>query len=44
MLNSYGFSMKILVTNDDGVSADGLRILVRELANIAEVVVVAPDR
>ena len=36
--------MKILVTNDDGVSADGLWILVRELANIAEVVVVAPDR
>jgi len=36
--------MKILVTNDDGVSADGLRILVRELTSIAEVVVVAPDR
>ena len=36
--------MKILVTNDDGISADGLWILVRELASIAEVVVVAPDR
>jgi 5'-nucleotidase len=36
--------MKILVTNDDGVAADGLHILVRELASIAEVVVVAPDR
>ncbi len=36
--------MKILVTNDDGVSADGLWILVRELTSIAEVVVVAPDR
>ena len=36
--------MKILVTNDDGTSADGLWILVRELTSIAEVVVVAPDR
>jgi len=36
--------MKILITNDDGVSADGLWILVRELTSIAEVVVVAPDR
>lgn len=36
--------MKILVTNDDGISADGLWILVRELTSIAEVVVVAPDR
>ena len=36
--------MKILVTNDDGVSADGLWILARELTSIAEVVVVAPDR
>ena len=36
--------MKILVTNDDGIAADGLWILVRELASIAEVVVVAPDR
>jgi len=36
--------MKILVTNDDGISADGLRLLVRELTGIAEVVVVAPDR
>jgi len=36
--------MKILVTNDDGIFADGLRILVEELSKIAEVVVVAPDR
>ncbi len=36
--------MKILVTNDDGISAEGLWILVRELRNIAEVIVVAPDR
>lgn len=36
--------MRILVTNDDGVFADGLWALVRELKSIAEVVVVAPDR
>jgi 5'-nucleotidase len=36
--------MKILVTNDDGIFADGLRALVKELKNMAQVVVVAPDR
>lgn len=36
--------MKILVTNDDGIFAEGLWILVKELRNIARVVVVAPDR
>jgi len=36
--------MKILLTNDDGVSAQGLWILARELSNIARVVIVAPDR
>ena len=36
--------MKILVTNDDGVFAEGLWTLVKELRNIAQVVVVAPDR
>ena len=36
--------MKILVTNDDGIFAQGLWILVKELKNIAQVVVVAPDR
>lgn len=36
--------MKILVTNDDGVFAQGLWSLVRELNNFAQVVVVAPDR
>jgi 5'-nucleotidase len=35
--------MKILVTNDDGVQAEGLWTLVRELVKIAEVAVVAPD-
>ncbi|MFC2011056.1 5'/3'-nucleotidase SurE [Chloroflexota bacterium] len=36
--------MKILVTNDDGILAEGLWTLVKELKNIAQVVVVAPDR
>jgi 5'-nucleotidase len=36
--------MKILVTNDDGIHADGLWLLVKELKHIAPVVVVAPDR
>jgi 5'-nucleotidase len=36
--------MKILVTNDDGIFAEGLWTLVKELKNIARVVVVAPDR
>ncbi len=36
--------MRILVTNDDGVAAPGLWVLAEELARIAEVVVVVPDR
>ena len=36
--------MKILVTNDDGIYSPGLWELVKELKNIAQVVVVAPDR
>ncbi len=36
--------MTILVTNDDGIFAEGLWVLVKELKNIAQVVVVAPDR
>jgi 5'-nucleotidase len=36
--------MRILVTNDDGIFADGLWTLVGELKSIADIVVVAPDR
>src|SRR3990167_11410550 len=36
--------MKILVSNDDGVHAPGLNILVEMLNKIADVTVVAPDR
>jgi 5'-nucleotidase len=35
---------RILLTNDDGVFSEGLRLLARSLGEIAEVVVVAPDR
>ncbi|AMP90054.1 5'/3'-nucleotidase SurE [Legionella pneumophila] len=36
--------MKILVSNDDGVLAPGIKILANELATLGEVQVVAPDR
>lgn len=36
--------MKILVTNDDGVFSDGLRILAHTVEVLGEVYVVAPDR
>ena len=34
--------MKILVSNDDGISAKGIYQLVKELKNIGDVIVVAP--
>jgi 5'-nucleotidase len=36
--------MKILLSNDDGVHALGIKVLYEELTKIAEVMVVAPDR
>jgi 5'-nucleotidase len=36
--------MKILVTNDDGILAEGLWVLAKELKSVGHVVVVAPDR
>ena len=36
--------MHILITNDDGYLAPGIRILADELSSIAPVTVVAPDR
>lgn len=36
--------MRILVSNDDGVTAPGIKVLATELATIAEINVVAPDR
>lgn len=35
--------MKILVTNDDGIHCDGIRILAEELAKDHEVWIIAPD-
>ena len=35
---------KILLTNDDGIQAPGLKALEQSLASVAEVTVVAPDR
>ena len=39
-----GESMRILVTNDDGVRSPGIRALAEALSTIAEVWIVAPDR
>jgi 5'-nucleotidase len=36
--------MRVLVSNDDGVEAPGIRILAARLAALGEVTVVAPDR
>ena len=36
--------MKILVSNDDGYLATGINVLTEALVEIADVVVVAPDR
>ena len=36
--------MRILVSNDDGVFAPGIRALANELTSLAEIEVVAPDR
>ena len=36
--------MKILISNDDGIAANGIRVLTEELAKEHEVYVIAPDR
>ena len=36
--------MRILVTNDDGIFAEGIRCLAAAVAELGEVIVVAPDR
>jgi 5'-nucleotidase len=36
--------MRVLVSNDDGVDAPGIRVLAERLGAVAEVTVVAPDR
>jgi 5'-nucleotidase len=37
-------SMRVLVSNDDGVDAPGIRVLAARLVAVGEVTVVAPDR
>jgi 5'-nucleotidase len=37
-------SIRILVTNDDGIFSEGIKLLAASLGEIAEVIVVAPDR
>ena len=34
----------ILITNDDGITAPGIRALIDVMASIGEIVVVAPDK
>ena len=36
--------MKILISNDDGYQAIGIQTLINELKNIAQLIIVAPDR
>ena len=35
--------MKILLSNDDGVHAQGIHELANELRDLAEIIIVAPD-
>ena len=35
--------MRILLTNDDGVMAEGIKVLAKELQRNHEVIIVAPD-
>lgn len=37
-------TLKVLLSNDDGVHAEGIRVLADALSSIADVIVVAPDR
>jgi len=39
-----GIALKILISNDDGYRAEGLRALIQSLTPLADVTVVAPDR
>ncbi|MEM7350495.1 MAG: 5'/3'-nucleotidase SurE [Acidobacteriota bacterium] len=36
--------MRILVTNDDGIFSEGIKLLAEALSSLAEITVVAPDR
>ena len=36
--------MKIMLSNDDGIKAEGLNILYESLVEVAEIFVIAPDK
>ncbi len=36
--------MRILITNDDGIFSEGLKLLAEALSSLGEIIVVAPDR
>ena len=40
----HGFNLRILISNDDGYQSDGLATLALSISDLAEVVIVAPDR
>jgi 5'-nucleotidase len=44
LLQRREITLKILVSNDDGVNAKGLKVLVKQLKEVGDVIVVAPDR
>ena len=39
-----GFDLRILLSNDDGYQSDGLATLALSISDLAEIVIVAPDR
>lgn len=41
---SMGVEKRILITNDDGLAAEGLRALAESLRRVAPVIIVAPDQ
>lgn len=43
-MTRFGFNMKILVTNDDGIHAEGLRSIAEELGREHEICIFAPDQ
>lgn len=43
-MNGGLHGLNILLTNDDGINAGGIRALVRELSTLGDLYVVAPDR
>lgn len=46
MMEGYNLNkqLRVLLTNDDGIDAEGLRVLATELAKVCVVLVAAPDR